>query len=254
MALAVTRTTCRPLSVPFPSLPQEQLNNLMTVLRSTAPHFIRCIIPNEVKAPGKAKSSPTCLIERYPGRTCEPLCPSRPTSVPSACLCVILAEQLKNLMTVLRKTSPHFVRCIIPNEVKEAGKVASQLYCHHSSHTFTPIMLPVCMYSIKVNCRPRLILSRHCYQKTSVSTVPSLPSPTGVIDAALVMHQLTCNGVLEGIRICRKGFPNRMIYADFKHREANVHASRPSDIHQLFWATFGILRADCDVLKDVRGL
>merc|ERR1719438_354825 len=32
------------------------------------------------------------------------------------------------------------------------------------------------------------------------------------------MHQLTCNGVLEGIRICRKGFPNRMSYPDFKSR------------------------------------
>ncbi|XP_077527323.1 myosin heavy chain isoform X16 [Haemaphysalis longicornis] len=39
-----------------------------------------------------------------------------------------------------------------------------------------------------------------------------------VIDSHLVMHQLTCNGVLEGIRICRKGFPNRMIYPDFKQR------------------------------------
>ncbi|XP_069185694.1 myosin heavy chain, muscle isoform X46 [Procambarus clarkii] len=48
--------------------------------------------------------------------------------------------------------------------------------------------------------------------------IPNEFKQTGVIDAALVMHQLTCNGVLEGIRICRKGFPNRMVYPDFKHR------------------------------------
>ncbi|XP_051154577.1 myosin heavy chain, muscle isoform X23 [Leptopilina boulardi] len=69
-------------------------------------------------------------------------------------------EQLNNLMTTLRATQPHFVRCIIPNELKQPG----------------------------------------------------------VIDSHLVMHQLTCNGVLEGIRICRKGFPNRMNYPDFKLR------------------------------------
>ncbi|XP_072746206.1 myosin heavy chain, muscle isoform X37 [Anoplolepis gracilipes] len=69
-------------------------------------------------------------------------------------------EQLNNLMATLRATQPHFVRCIIPNELKQPG----------------------------------------------------------VIDSHLVMHQLTCNGVLEGIRICRKGFPNRMVYPDFKLR------------------------------------
>ncbi|BES95426.1 Myosin heavy chain [Nesidiocoris tenuis] len=69
-------------------------------------------------------------------------------------------EQLNNLMTTLKSTQPHFVRCIIPNELKQPG----------------------------------------------------------VIDSHLVMHQLTCNGVLEGIRICRKGFPNRMMYPDFKLR------------------------------------
>ncbi|XP_069700209.1 myosin heavy chain, muscle isoform X15 [Periplaneta americana] len=73
---------------------------------------------------------------------------------------VLYREQLNNLMTTLRSTQPHFVRCIIPNELKQAG----------------------------------------------------------LIDSHLVMHQLTCNGVLEGIRICRKGFPNRMVYPDFKLR------------------------------------
>ncbi|XP_063075194.1 myosin-7-like isoform X1 [Engraulis encrasicolus] len=69
-------------------------------------------------------------------------------------------ENLNKLMTNLRSTHPHFVRCIIPNETK------------------TP----------------------------------------GVMENPLVMHQLRCNGVLEGIRICRKGFPNRILYGDFKQR------------------------------------
>jgi myosin heavy chain 6/7 len=63
-------------------------------------------------------------------------------------------------MNTLKATSPHFVRCIIPNEIKTGG----------------------------------------------------------VLDPHLVMHQLTCNGVLEGIRICRKGFPNRLMYPEFKQR------------------------------------
>uniref|UniRef100_A0A4W5LM67 Myosin-7B n=1 Tax=Hucho hucho TaxID=62062 RepID=A0A4W5LM67_9TELE len=69
-------------------------------------------------------------------------------------------ENLGKLMTNLRSTHPHFVRCLIPNETK------------------TP----------------------------------------GAMENPLVMHQLRCNGVLEGIRICRKGFPNRILYADFKQR------------------------------------
>merc|ERR1712142_533703 len=69
-------------------------------------------------------------------------------------------EQLKGLMSTLMSTSPHFVRCIIPNENKAPGE----------------------------------------------------------IDGQLVLHQLRCNGVLEGIRICRKGFPSRMLFQDFKQR------------------------------------
>merc|ERR1719245_467253 len=39
------------------------------------------------------------------------------------------------------------------------------------------------------------------------------------------MHQLTCNGVLEGIRICMRGFPNRMLYPDYKMRYACLGAA-----------------------------
>ncbi|XP_064621492.1 myosin heavy chain, striated muscle-like isoform X3 [Lineus longissimus] len=48
--------------------------------------------------------------------------------------------------------------------------------------------------------------------------IPNESKEPGVVDPGLVLHQLHCNGVLEGIRICRKGFPNRMIYSEFKQR------------------------------------
>merc|ERR1711884_499196 len=32
------------------------------------------------------------------------------------------------------------------------------------------------------------------------------------------MHQYQCNGVLAGIAICRKGFPNKVLYPEFKSR------------------------------------
>ncbi|XP_065419059.1 myosin-13 [Chrysemys picta bellii] len=79
----------------------------------------------------------------------------------------VFRENLNKLMTNLRSTHPHFVRCLIPNETK------------------TP----------------------------------------GIMDHHLVMHQLRCNGVLEGIRICRKGFPSRILYADFKQRYKILNAS-----------------------------
>ncbi|CAL4093514.1 unnamed protein product, partial [Meganyctiphanes norvegica] len=48
--------------------------------------------------------------------------------------------------------------------------------------------------------------------------VPNETKTPGLTTASLIMHQLTCNGVLEGIRICQLGLPNRMFYADFKQR------------------------------------
>jgi myosin heavy chain 6/7 len=61
--------------------------------------------------------------------------------------------------------------------------------------------------------------------------IPNEKKKSGMIDASLVLNQLTCNGVLEGIRICRKGFPNRMMHRDFVIRYAILAAkeARSSD-------------------------
>lgn len=69
-------------------------------------------------------------------------------------------ENLKRLMELLKKTNPHFVRCILPNLNK-------------SSNEF---------------------------------------------DKKLVLEQLKCNGVLEGIRISRLGYPTRILFEDFNQR------------------------------------
>ncbi|XP_067403969.1 LOW QUALITY PROTEIN: myosin-13-like [Emydura macquarii macquarii] len=55
--------------------------------------------------------------------------------------------------------------------------------------------------------------------------IPNETKTPGIMDHHLVMHQLRCNGVLEGIRICRKGFPSRILYADFKQRYKILNAS-----------------------------
>merc|ERR1712170_144173 len=55
--------------------------------------------------------------------------------------------------------------------------------------------------------------------------VPNTHKQPLMVEPELIMHQLTCNGVLEGIRICMRGFPNRMLYPDFKGRYAILGAA-----------------------------
>ena len=40
----------------------------------------------------------------------------------------------------------------------------------------------------------------------------------GKVESPLVLDQLRCNGVLEGIRICRQGFPSRIVFQEFRQR------------------------------------
>merc|ERR1711915_1056267 len=59
--------------------------------------------------------------------------------------------------------------------------------------------------------------------------VPNTHKQPGGVEPALIMHQLTCNGVLEGIRICMRGFPNRLPYADFKKRYSILARGKVND-------------------------
>jgi myosin protein heavy chain len=63
--------------------------------------------------------------------------------------------------------------------------------------------------------------------------LPNHEKRPGSLEAEIVMDQLRCNGVLEGIRISRKGFPNRIVYAEFLRRyyllndKINKHTDDP---------------------------
>lgn len=57
---------------------QENLNKLMTNLRSTQPHFVRCIIPNETKTPGMhgLRQHPDSFWQRLLPCSCTHVLPS----------------------------------------------------------------------------------------------------------------------------------------------------------------------------------
>merc|ERR1712226_1212411 len=71
--------------------------------------------------------------------------------------------------------------------------------------------------------------------------VPNTHKQPGMVEPPLIMQQLTCNGVLEGIRICMRGFPNRMLYPDFKSRYAILGAAEMASSEDNKTATYALM-------------
>merc|ERR1712241_635386 len=71
--------------------------------------------------------------------------------------------------------------------------------------------------------------------------VPNTHKKPGEVEPPLIMHQLTCNGVLEGIRICMRGFPNRMLYPDYKMRYAILGAAEIASSSDNKTATYALM-------------
>ena len=71
--------------------------------------------------------------------------------------------------------------------------------------------------------------------------VPNGEKKPGEIDPGMVIHQLTCNGVLEGIRICMRGFPNRMLYPDFKSRYMILGAAEMANASDNKTGVYGLM-------------
>lgn len=133
-------------------------------------------------------------------------------------------DQLNKLMSTLRSTAPHFVRCIVPNEFKKPGQwvkrvcdgVCWSVHLVSESWSHCIVKPTVCLKQWQCVCVEILVK----YSPTTGNSCRWSPflSSKGVTDNHLILHQLACNGVLEGIRICRKGFPNRLQYPEFKQR------------------------------------
>ncbi|XP_056264528.1 myosin-11-like isoform X2 [Pseudoliparis swirei] len=72
----------------------------------------------------------------------------------------------------------------------------------------------------------KLMTTLHNTQPNFVRCIiPNHEKRSGKLDAFLVLDQLRCNGVLEGIRICRQGFPNRIVFQEFRQRYEILAAS-----------------------------
>jgi len=92
-------------------------------------------------------------------------------------------EQLNSLMNTLKSTTPHFVRCILPNAQQRPGRLEDKI----------------------------------------------------------VLEQLRCNGVLEGIKISRAGFPNRIVYPEFVKRYYLLASNVPRQVEDSQKATQAII-------------
>ncbi|CUM68274.1 uncharacterized protein PRCAT00005996001 [Priceomyces carsonii] len=112
----------------------------------------------------------------------------------------------ENILSILPSSESKFIREVFTEDIEIGGKT-------------------------KIKMKTRTLSQKHKDQLSNLMEQLSLTEPHFVrcilpnlykkpnrFDKNLVLNQLRCNGVLEGIRITRAGYPNRMTFDEFYSR------------------------------------
>ncbi|KAG5363689.1 Myosin type-2 heavy chain 1 [Yarrowia sp. B02] len=118
-----------------------------------------------------------------------------------------------NVIELLVESSDAHVRTLFQEEAKEAARETSARGKGGKKGIFRTVAQK---HKEQLNSLMTRLQATHPHFVRCI--IPNHKKQPQSLDSLLVLDQLRCNGVLEGIRIARSGFPNRLPFSDFKSR------------------------------------
>lgn len=107
----------------------------------------------------------------------------------------------EHLLTVLSKSSNHLISSFFATDCFNNNSIKVTTSSRHRDQLFS------LLEQLKLT-NPHFV---RCI-------IPNNSKTSNNFDKKLILDQLRCNGVLEGIRIAREGYPNRILFSEFFQR------------------------------------